>query len=201
MPLQAVGQATLDLLQLGIDGGIEVAALGLEDDGAHGARRVGDHLHFGRGAVLAQAFGEQRDVRGVDADARDFLPAQFFESAEDEAMEGFGIDGELAPDDAAGDGKGKLDEVGFGLGAQAGAQAADFLDGSRHTVDDGLYFGGGALAPGGFSLTQSGGVGFARALFALLLQLRQALAGIGRLFGGNTDAGGSTAAAGPDACI
>ena len=106
-------------------------------------------------------------------------------------MEGFGIDGEFATEDAAGNGKGKLYQVGFGLGAQAGAQAADFLDGSRHPVDDGLYFGGGTLAPGGFSLTQSGGVGFARALFVLLLQLRDALPGIQRFFAWDTDAGGS----------
>ena len=177
--------------KLGIDRGIEVAALGLEDHRADGARGIGDHLHFGRGAVLAQAFGEQRNVRGMDPYARDFLPVQFFESAEHQAMEGFGIDGEFAAEDAAGNGKGKLDQVGFGLGAQAGAQAADFLDGSRQAVDDGLYFGGGALAPGGFSLTQSGGVGFARALFVLLLQLREPLLGIGRLFGGNCAAGGS----------
>ena len=92
-------------------------------------------------------------------------------------MQGVGIDGEFAPEDAAGDGQGKLDQVGFGLGAQAGAQAADFLDGSRQPVDDRLQFGGGTLAPGGFSLAHSGGVGFARALFVLLLQLRDALAG------------------------
>jgi hypothetical protein len=173
--LQAVGQAALDLLQLGIDGCIEVAALGLKDYRADWARGVGDHLHFGRGAVLAQAFGEQRNVRGVDPDARDFLPAQFFESAKDQAMEGFGIDGEFATQDAAGNGEGKLYQVGFGLGAQAGAQAADFLDGTRQAVDDGLYFGRGTLASRGFSLTQSGGVSFARALFGLLLQLRDAL--------------------------
>jgi hypothetical protein len=127
----------------------------------------------------------------MDPNARDFLAAQFFESAEDQAMEGFGIDGELATEDAASDGKGKLYEVGFGLGAQAGAQTTDFLDGSRHAVYDGLYFGGGTLAPGGFSLTHAGSVGFARALFRLLLQLRDTLPGIGRFFGGNGDGGGA----------
>ena len=152
---------------------------------------IGDHLHFGGGAVLAQTFGEQGNVCGVDPYARDFLPAQFLESAEDQAMESFGIDGEFATQDATGNGKGKLYQVGFGLGAQAAAQAADFLDGSRHAVDDWLYFGGCPLAPEGLSLTQSGGVSFARALFGLLLQLRDALPGIGRLFGGNSGAGGS----------
>ena len=175
MPPQAVSQATLDLLKLRFDGGIEVAALGLEDHRAQLARRIGDHLHFGRGTVLAEAFGDQSGVRGMDPDAGDFLPGQFFESAEDQAMQGFGIDGEFAPDYAAGDGQGKLDQVGLGLGAQAGAQAADFFDGSRQPVDNRLQFGGGAFAPGGFSLARTGGVGFARALFVLLLQLREAL--------------------------
>ena len=116
-------------------------------------------------------------------------PLQFFERAEDQAVQGFGIDGEFAPEDAAGDGEGKLDQVGFGLGAQAGAQAADFVDGARQPVDDRLQFGGGALAPGRFSLAQTGGVGFARALFVLLLQLREALPGIGLLFGVHAGAG------------
>jgi hypothetical protein len=127
----------------------------------------------------------------VDPDARNFLPVQFFEGAEDQAMEGFGIDGEFAPDYAAGDGEGKLDQVGFGLGAQAGAQAADLLDGARQAVDDGLQFGGGALAPGGFSFAQTGGVGLTLALFVLLLQLGEALAGIGRSVGIHTEAGWS----------
>ena len=162
--------------------------LGLEDHRAHGARRIGYHLDVGGGAVQAQAGADQRGVRRVDPHARDFLPLQFFEGAEDQAMQGFGIDGQFAPDDAAGDGQGKLDEVGFRLRAQAGTQAADVFDGARQAVDDGLQFGVGPLPPGGFSLAQTGGVGFAGALFVLLLQLGEALPGIGRRVGVHTEA-------------
>ena len=62
-------------------------------------------------------------------------------------MQSFGIDGEFAPEYAAGDSQGKLEQVGFSLGAQAGAQAADFFDASRQPVDNRLQFGGGAFAP------------------------------------------------------
>ena len=77
----------------------------------------------------------------MDPDARDFLTLQLFEGAEDQAMQGFGIDSEFAPEDAAGDSEGKLEQVGFSLGAQAGTQAADFFDRSRQAVDSRLQFG------------------------------------------------------------
>ena len=84
-----------------------------------------------------------------------------------------------------------MNQVGFGLGAQAGAHSADFFDGSRQPVDDRLQFGGAALASSRFALAHAGGVGFARALFGLLLQLREVCPGIGLLFRIDAGAGRS----------
>ena len=58
--------------------------------------------------------------------ARDLLRLQFFERAQDQAVQRLGIDRQFAPQHAARDGEGKLHQVGFGLGAQPGAQIRRF---------------------------------------------------------------------------
>ncbi len=108
------------------------------------------------------------------ADAGDLLALEFFERAEDQAVEGFGIDGEFAAQDAAGDGKREPDQIGFGFGAQAGAEAGDFVDGARQALDDWSASRRRRGAAGGLALAHAGGVGFARALLGLLLRAARA---------------------------
>ena len=146
LPPQAVGQAALDLLQLRFDRGIEVAArvskitAPSSRDGSAITSTLAEALFWRRLSVTSAACAGWTRTREISC------PLQFFESAQDQAVQRFGIDGEFAAQDPAGDGEGQLDQVGLGLGAQAGAQAADFLDGPRQPVDDRLQFGGGALA-------------------------------------------------------
>src|SRR5207302_10358940 len=69
LPPQAVGQSAPDLLELRIDGGVQIPAVGFKNHRTGLARRVGKDLHSRPGGMLFEACLYQCGVCGMDAHA------------------------------------------------------------------------------------------------------------------------------------
>ena len=105
-----------------------------------------------------------------DAEAMSFAGVEFRECGFDEAEDRFGIGGELAIEDPAGDGEGEFHGVIFGFGTDPFAHACEFGDDGVESVQHGVEFLLRALGGGCFSGSEALIVGRADADFGFLLK-------------------------------
>lgn len=139
--LHSVAEAAFDLGELGIDGGVELAALGMEVEIAGGEGGIADDLDVGRDAEAFEARADGGGVRGMKDDAGEFAGVDTLQGGFGDAGDGFGVGGEFAVEDAAGDGQGESDEVGFGLSAKGVAFEGLVGDGAGELLIDGTLLG------------------------------------------------------------
>jgi hypothetical protein len=148
-------QAALDFLKLRSTEASRLPSASQRSPCRNRARGIADDFHMAE-ARLAQTGADQPTCAGMHPDAGETSDSATVESGEDQALQGFGIDGEFAVHDAFGDGQGEFDQVGFGLTANAITQVGEIDGGGSEALDDGLDFGGRFLAATARAFLQRG---------------------------------------------
>src|SRR3954467_6292712 len=98
---QAVHQASLDLLKLSVNGGVQNALSAVEHDASFRECRIGDDLHSGAGPKLADAGMDGFDVVRMHTRAVRVLGAELFERCSHESAESIRVHADFAVQDAA----------------------------------------------------------------------------------------------------
>lgn len=170
----------MHFVELGFEANVESAAAGFEN---RSALREGGVFYQGnfratRSGVEEAAHGG--GVNGADAEAVDLLEAEFFETDLDKGGHGFGVNGEFAVKNAAGDGDGEFDDIGFAfaeellaLGTDEGGGTGEVFDGFVNLLFEAVPCGRFAFAEAGLVLL----AGMFNGLGELLFELADAVFG------------------------
>ena len=125
-----VDEASLDFIELRLDRRVQMTAGCLDYQRTGPEGRVGDNLDGVGQAETLGNFSDHHEASGIGSQLLNFTLIEAVESGLDQAGEGFGIDRELAVQDAPRDCNREADQVFFGVLTQlraGGDHVADHL--------------------------------------------------------------------------
>ena len=127
----------------------------MEVEIAGGEGGIANHLDVGGDAEAFEARADGGGVRWMKDYAGEFAGVDALQGGLGDAGDGFGVGGEFAVEDAAGDGEGEGDEVAFGLSAKRVAFEGLFGDGAGELLIDGALLGLESFADTAVALAES----------------------------------------------